>query len=102
MKIQIGSLCVAASILALPLGLAGCGDREVSHTTTSKVSSDGSSKVKEEVVTQKRDGTVTKEEINKKVDNSGATKTEETVTSKSPDGTVTKEETHTTTPPVTP
>lgn len=101
MNSRITTLCVATSALALTMGLSGC-DREVSHTTTSKVSSDGTAKTKEEVVTQKHDGTVQREETSRRVDNSGGSRTEQTVITKSPDGTVRKEESTRTTPPVNP
>ena len=101
MKNRMSLFCVAASVLALPFLLVGC-DREVSRTSSSSVSSDGSSKSKEKVVSQSDDGTVTKEEIKETVDSDGAVKSQETITVKSPDGTETKEESKTTTPPTTP
>ena len=58
-------MCVAASALALSLPLVGC-DRQVSHTESSTVSSDGAVKSKEKTVTQSPDGTVTKTEESKK------------------------------------
>jgi hypothetical protein len=56
----------AASTLALSFLLIGCA-REVSHTETSSVSSDGTVKSKETTVTKSPDGTVTKTEESKKV-----------------------------------
>ena len=50
--------------LALSLLLVGCA-HEISHTKTSKVSSDGSVKTTEKTVTQSSDGTVTKSEESK-------------------------------------
>jgi hypothetical protein len=58
-------ICVAASALALPFLLVGC-DREVSHTESSTVKSDGTVKTDEKTVTQSKDGTVTKTEESKK------------------------------------
>ena len=59
-------MCVATAALTLPLLLVGC-DREVSHTESSSVNSDGTVKSKEKTVTQSKDGTVTKTEESKKV-----------------------------------
>ena len=55
---------VAATGVVLTSLLFGC-DREVSHTGSATVNSDGSSKSNEKVVTQAPDGTVTKEESKK-------------------------------------
>ena len=52
-------ICVATSALALSFLLVGC-DREVSKTTSTSVSSDGTVKSNEKTVTQAPDGTVTK------------------------------------------
>ena len=65
MKNYMAVSCAAASTLALSFLLAGCA-REVSHTETSSVSSDGTVKSKEKTVTQASDGTVTKTEETKK------------------------------------
>ena len=59
---------LSAAILALTTSsilLAGCA-REVSHTETRSVSSDGTVKSKEKTVTQSSDGTITKKEETKK------------------------------------
>ena len=58
-------ICAATSALALAFLLVGC-DRQVSHTESTSVSSDGTVKSKEKTVTQKSDGTVTKTEETKK------------------------------------
>ena len=50
--------------MALSFLLIGCA-HEVSHTKTSKVSSDGSVRTKERTVTQSSNGTVTKTEESK-------------------------------------
>jgi len=50
--------------LAFSFLLVGCA-HEVSHTKTSKVSSDGTVRTKERTVTQSSDGTVTKTEESK-------------------------------------
>ncbi len=55
-KVVIG---VAASILALAFLSVGC-DREVSKSKSTSVSSDGTVKSQEKIVTQSPDGTVTK------------------------------------------
>jgi len=57
-------ICVATAALTLPLLLVGC-DRQVSHTESSSVNSDGTVKSKEKTVTQSQDGTVTKTEESK-------------------------------------
>jgi hypothetical protein len=62
---RMAVVCVAASALTLSFLLVGC-DREVSRTESSTVSSDGTVKSKEKVVTQSTDGTVTKAEESKK------------------------------------
>jgi hypothetical protein len=64
-KNRMAVICVAASALALSFLLVGC-DREVSHTESSTVNSDGTVKSKEKTVTQSPDGTVTKTEESKK------------------------------------
>jgi hypothetical protein len=51
--------------LMLPLLFVGCA-HEVSHTESSRVSSDGTVKSKEKTVTQSSDGTVTTTEESKK------------------------------------
>jgi hypothetical protein len=63
MKNPILTICAAAA-LALPLVLGGC-DREVSHTSTTTVKSDGTVKQKETTVRESADGSVTKEETKK-------------------------------------
>ena len=65
MKNYKAIICAAASTLASSFLLVGCA-REVSHTETSSVSSDGTVKSKEKTVTQASDGTVTKTEETKK------------------------------------
>ena len=62
---RMAVMCVATSALALAFPLVGC-DREVSRTTSSSVSSDGTVKWTEKTVTQSKDGTVTKTEESKK------------------------------------
>ena len=57
-------MLVAMSVLALSFLFAGC-DRQVSHSESSSVSSDGTVKSKEKTVTQAPDGTVTKTEESK-------------------------------------
>ena len=57
-------VCVAMSALALSVLLVGC-DREVSHTDSSTVKSDGTVKADEKTVTKSADGTVTKTEESK-------------------------------------
>jgi hypothetical protein len=63
MKIYMTVISAATSALALSF-LLGCS-REVSHTESSSVSSDGTVKSKEKTVTQASDGTVTKTEQSK-------------------------------------
>jgi len=63
MKNHTAIICIVTSCLALTL-ICGCA-REVSHTETSSVSSDGTVKSKEKTVTQSSDGTVTKTEESK-------------------------------------
>jgi hypothetical protein len=58
-------ICVAMAALTLPLLVVGCA-HEVSHTESSRISSDGTVKSKEKTVTQSRDGTVTTTEESKK------------------------------------
>jgi hypothetical protein len=55
----------AMSALTLSVLLLGCA-REVSHTETHSVSSDGTVKSNEKTVTESPDGTVTKKEETKK------------------------------------
>ena len=71
-RTALGSLIlsVAAFGLALPMMLTGC-DREVSHESTSKVRSDGSSKTEEKTVKESPDGTV---KIEKSTQNTPPTK----------------------------
>jgi len=57
-------ICLAALALAFSVLLIGC-DRKVSETKSSSVSSDGTVKSKEKIVTQSPDGTVTKTEESK-------------------------------------
>lgn len=64
MKKHMIGICRFTSGLALSLLLVGCA-REVSHTESSSVSSDGTVKSKEKTVTQAPDGTVTKTEESK-------------------------------------
>ena len=64
-KNHLVGICVATSALALSSLLVGC-DRQVSHTESSSVSSDGTVQSKEKTVTQAPDGTVTKTEETKK------------------------------------
>jgi hypothetical protein len=59
------TICAAMSALTLSFLLLGCA-REVSHSETRSVSSDGTVKSKEKTVTQSSDGTVTKKEETKK------------------------------------
>jgi hypothetical protein len=54
----------ATSVVAVTFLLVGCA-REVSKTSTSSVSSDGTVKTKEKTVTQSSDGTITKTEESK-------------------------------------
>jgi hypothetical protein len=65
MKNPMTVICTAMSAVALSFLLVGC-DREVSHTETSKASSDGTVKSNEKTVTQAPDGTVNKTEETKK------------------------------------
>jgi len=65
MKNCMTVICAATSALALSFLLVGCA-REVSHTESSSVSSDGTVKSKEKTVTKSSDGTVTKTEESKK------------------------------------
>jgi hypothetical protein len=58
-------MCVATAALTLPLLLVGC-DREVSHTESSSVNSDGTIQSKENTVTQSQDGRVTRAEESQK------------------------------------
>jgi len=65
MKNCMALIRMMTSALALSFLLVGCA-REVSHTETKSVSSDGTVKSKEKTVTQTSDGTVTKTEETKK------------------------------------
>jgi hypothetical protein len=67
MKKCLAIVCTVTSSLALSLLLVGC-EREISHTESSSVSSDGTVKTKEKTVTQSPDGTVTKTEETKKTE----------------------------------
>jgi hypothetical protein len=58
-------MCVATSALALSFLLVGCAHK-VSHTESSRVSSNGAVKSQEKTVSQANDGTVTKTEESKK------------------------------------
>ena len=64
MKNRMALICAATSAVALSVLLIGCA-REVSHTESSSVSSDGTVKSKEKTVTQAPDGTITKTEESK-------------------------------------
>jgi len=57
-------MCRVTSAVAMSLLLVGCA-RDVSHSKTIKVGSDGTVKSKEKTVTQASDGTVTKTEESK-------------------------------------
>lgn len=59
MKSRNIEICVAASVLALSFLAAGC-DREVSKSTSTSVSRDGTVKSQETTVTESPGGTVTK------------------------------------------
>jgi len=63
-NIMVG-ICAATSALALSFLVVGC-DRQVSHSESSSVTSDGTVKSKEQTVTKAPDGTVTKTEETKK------------------------------------
>jgi hypothetical protein len=67
MKNRMSTISVAMSTLALSFLLVAC-DREVSKTTTTSTSSDGTVKSKEKTTTQASDGTVTKTEETKKTE----------------------------------
>jgi hypothetical protein len=62
---RMAVICVAMSVLTLPLLVIGCA-HEISHTKKSSVSSNGTVKSTETTVTQSSDGTVTKTEESKK------------------------------------
>jgi hypothetical protein len=64
MKKHMIGICRFTSALALSFLVVGCA-REVSHTESSSVSSDGTVKSKEKTITQSADGTVTKTEESK-------------------------------------
>ena len=57
-------ICLALSALALSFMTVGCG-QQVSKTTSTSVSKDGTVKSEEKVVTQSPDGTVTKTQESK-------------------------------------
>lgn len=63
-KIKTGLLCAAIAGLAFSLSLGGCA-RELSHTESTKVHSDGTVTTKETSVKQSPDGSVTKTEESK-------------------------------------
>jgi hypothetical protein len=63
-KNRMAVICVAMSALALSFLVVGC-DREVSHTESSTVKSDGTVKTQEKTVTQAPDGTTKTEESKK-------------------------------------
>ena len=63
--IRMAVMCVATSALALTFLLVGCA-HEVSHSKTSSVSSNGTVKSTEKIVTESPDGTLTKTEESKK------------------------------------
>ena len=58
-------MCVATSALALSFLLIGCA-HEITHSKTSSVSSNGTVKSTEKIVTESPDGTLTKTEESKK------------------------------------
>ncbi len=62
---HIAVTCMATAALTLPLLMVGCA-HEVSHTSKSSVSSNGTVKSTEKTVTQSNDGTVTTTEESKK------------------------------------
>ncbi len=64
MKKRITIIYAATTAFALSIFVTGCA-HEVSHTETTRVSSDGTVKSKEKTVTQSDDGTVTKTEKSK-------------------------------------
>jgi len=64
MKNREVAISVAMSILALSFLAVGC-DREVSKTTSTSVSSDGTVKSQEKIVTLSPDGTLTKTQESK-------------------------------------
>jgi hypothetical protein len=57
-------ICFALSALALSFLTVGC-DREVSKTTSTSLSRDGTVKTQEKTVTESKDGTVTKTQESK-------------------------------------
>jgi hypothetical protein len=67
MKNRMAVICMGMSALGLSFLLVAC-DREVSKTTTTSTSSDGTVKSKEKTTTQASDGTVTKTEETKKTE----------------------------------
>lgn len=101
MKNRMSSLYLAASLVAMPFLLVGC-DNEVSRTGSTSISSDGSSKTKQDVITQSDDGTVTRDETKTEIERDGEATSKTKTTTRAPDGTVTKEETKTSTPPFYP
>ena len=64
MKKRMAAISKGTPALALSFLLVGCA-HEISHTKTSKVSSDGTVRTKESTVTQSSNGTVTKTEESK-------------------------------------
>ena len=62
---RMAVMCVATSALALSFLLVGCA-HEVSHSKTSSVSSNGTVKSTEKIVTESPDGTLTKTEESQK------------------------------------
>ena len=62
---RMAVVCVATSALALSFLLVGCAHK-VSHTESSRVSSNGAVKSQEKTFTQSSDGTVTTKEESKK------------------------------------
>ena len=62
---RVAAMCVATSAVALTLLLVGCA-HEVSHSKKSSVSSNGTVKSTEKIVTESPDGTLTKTEESKK------------------------------------
>jgi hypothetical protein len=57
-------ICLALSVLVLSFMTVGC-DQQVSKTTSTSVSKDGTVKSEEKTVTQSPDGTVTKTQESK-------------------------------------
>lgn len=95
---RIQLLCAVAFAIAAPMLMVGC-EREVSHSGSTSVKRDGSTKSQETVVRQSPDGTITKDETSSKTARDGETVSKTTTTVKSPDGSTAKEQTKTTTTP---